>query len=224
MGFIRGAGKFLGGTAGFVLGKPIKMIGDATNIEVVSKIGDGVYHASKFAGDTVGQVVDGAVDTTYGLIQDDQQKRQQGLNNMGDAAKRTGKGVYGTAKNTYNNGKEVYSGFNEGDMNKVKHGAEGVLTTVAVGFIAVGVVDGADGADATVESTSETIAQPVSGEPGTHSVEAHYVEGYVNANGTEVSGYWRDGDGDTSVNRTTEDGGGYMRSNPDGDLTNNLKG
>ncbi|RXJ02224.1 hypothetical protein DS745_07490 [Anaerobacillus alkaliphilus] len=58
---------------------------------------------------------------------------------------------------------------------------------------------------------------------GIHRVEPHFVEGYTKANGTEVQGYWRDGDGDTSVNRTAEEGGGYNRSNPDGNPDNNLR-
>ncbi|MFH5186282.1 hypothetical protein ACHHV8_28660 [Paenibacillus sp. TAB 01] len=40
--------------------------------------------------------------------------------------------------------------------------------------------------------------------------------------GTFVEGYWRDGDGDTSHDRTLEEGGGYEQSNPDGDPANNL--
>ncbi|WP_100405543.1 hypothetical protein [Bacillus solitudinis] len=48
-----------------------------------------------------------------------------------------------------------------------------------------------------------------------HFVEAHYVEGYYRQDGTYVEGYYRDGDGDTTVNRTTEQGGGYFRSSSD---------
>ncbi|WP_422122401.1 hypothetical protein DHX103_11380 [Planococcus sp. X10-3] len=56
-----------------------------------------------------------------------------------------------------------------------------------------------------------------------HFVEPHYVEPYIRADGTLVEGYYRDGDGNTSVNRTADQGGGYIRSNPDGDPFNNLK-
>ena len=58
--------------------------------------------------------------------------------------------------------------------------------------------------------------------PETHFVEPHEVEGYEKEDGTFVEGYWRDGDGDTSHDRTLEEGGGYEQSNPDGDPTNNL--
>ncbi len=44
-----------------------------------------------------------------------------------------------------------------------------------------------------------------------HIVKPHYVQGYVRADGTVVDGYIRDGNGY-----------GYLRSNPDGILENNL--
>ncbi|OIJ14240.1 hypothetical protein BKP37_09035 [Anaerobacillus alkalilacustris] len=88
----------------------------------------------------------------------------------------------------------------------------------------MGVVDAIDGIDGSADLVTDTTPPSASGDPGTHFVEPHYVEGYVRANGTEVDGYWRDGDGDTSINRAVEDGGGYLRSNPDGDPSNNLKG
>ncbi|WP_018921990.1 hypothetical protein [Salsuginibacillus kocurii] len=81
MSFIRSTGKFLGGAAGAVLGSPFKIVGELSNKESISSIGDGIYHSSKFAGDTVGQATEGVVDTTYGLIQDDTAKRDQGLHN-----------------------------------------------------------------------------------------------------------------------------------------------
>lgn len=55
-----------------------------------------------------------------------------------------------------------------------------------------------------------------------HFVNPHYVKGYIKQDGTYVDGYFRDGDGDTNINRTIEQGGGYMRGNPDGIKENNL--
>ncbi|KAB7665574.1 hypothetical protein F9279_20190 [Bacillus sp. B1-b2] len=57
---------------------------------------------------------------------------------------------------------------------------------------------------------------------GTHNVNPHYVQGYTKSDGTQVDGYWRDGDSDTHHDLTASEGGGYERTNPDGDLTNNL--
>ncbi|WP_108671381.1 hypothetical protein [Peribacillus acanthi] len=45
-----------------------------------------------------------------------------------------------------------------------------------------------------------------------HMVQPHFVEGYVRADGTVVDGYYRDGSGQ-----------GYLRTNPDGILENNLE-
>jgi len=58
--------------------------------------------------------------------------------------------------------------------------------------------------------------------PNQHFVNPHPVSGYVRGDGTQVDGYWRDGDGNTSIDRGVEDGGGYMQTNPDGDPFNNL--
>lgn len=44
----------------------------------------------------------------------------------------------------------------------------------------------------------------------THYVNPHWVNSYVKRDGTFVRGFWRDGDGDTSINRTI----GYFAGNP----------
>jgi hypothetical protein len=46
-----------------------------------------------------------------------------------------------------------------------------------------------------------------------HHVEPHWVSGHERA-GIYIEGHWRDGDGNTSVNLSSEEGGGYLRSNP----------
>lgn len=43
-------------------------------------------------------------------------------------------------------------------------------------------------------------------------VSPHEVDSYTRADGTVVEGYWRDGDGNTSINLTEEEGGGYFRN------------
>ncbi|MCD3204247.1 hypothetical protein [Clostridium botulinum] len=45
-----------------------------------------------------------------------------------------------------------------------------------------------------------------------HYVEPHYVNGYDKVNGTHVDGYWRDGDGNTNVNLSKSENGGYISS------------
>lgn len=43
-------------------------------------------------------------------------------------------------------------------------------------------------------------------------VDPHHVNGYTKSDGTQVSGYWRDGDGNPNTTLTREEGGGYFRS------------
>ena len=43
-----------------------------------------------------------------------------------------------------------------------------------------------------------------------HYVRPHWVSSYTRKDGTFVSGYWRDGDGNTKINRQT----GYFAKNP----------
>ncbi|WP_052650778.1 hypothetical protein [Planococcus massiliensis] len=59
--------------------------------------------------------------------------------------------------------------------------------------------------------------------PNTHFVQPHYVDSYVRSDGTFVEGYYRDGDGNPNIDTTIDQGGGYVRSNPDGNPFNNLK-
>lgn len=42
-----------------------------------------------------------------------------------------------------------------------------------------------------------------------HFISANHVSSYIRKDGTFVKGYWRDGDGDTSINR---DGGYFSRN------------
>ncbi|MCT8137664.1 hypothetical protein H1D32_07790 [Anaerobacillus sp. CMMVII] len=226
MGFFREIGKGLGGIAGTVLGTPIQIVGEITGAKILEDIGDGVKKASTFAGDTVGQVADGTVNTVSGIWHDDPSQRDKGLSDIGNAVGRTATGVIVTAKNAVENTGEVIVGAIDGDMNKVKKGASGLATTVAIGAIAIGVIDVVDGAETANPTLTEGEAMNVAtnGNPDIHHVEPHYVEGYTRADGTEVSGYYRDGDGNPNTQLSAEEGGGYYRSNPDGNPLNNLKG
>lgn len=57
----------------------------------------------------------------------------------------------------------------------------------------------------------------------THFVESHYVDPYIRQDGTLIDGYYRDGDGNPDIDTPKNQGGGYLRSNPDGNPLNNLK-
>lgn len=246
MGFLRDLGKFTGKAAGFVVGGAVNVVGEVTGSKLIKEVGDGVKKASEFAGDTLGQVADGAWNTAAGMVQDDEKRIDRGLGDIGSSVSRTAKGVVETAKGTYYNGKDVYEGFKYNDDEKIKGGVRNIVKTVAVGALAVGVVDMVDGVDVGDPTGNQNLAdsgdtpnqvhqvQPhmaqsevavateTTEDPGTNHVKPHYVEGHWR-DGQWIEGYWRDGDGDTSVNLTEEQGGGYLRTNPDGNLYNNLK-
>lgn len=47
---------------------------------------------------------------------------------------------------------------------------------------------------------------------GENFVTPHWVDSYINKAGDVIEGFWRDGDGDTSVDLTEDEGGGYFRN------------
>ncbi|MGD6855753.1 HNH endonuclease [Bacillus infantis] len=147
MSMIRGLGKFAGKAAGTVVGGPIQIAGKLTGFDLVEDIGKGVRKASEFAGDTAGQAAAGAAGTISGMLHSDPEERNRGLGEMGQAVSRTAKGAFYTAKNTLESGGEVIGGMMEGDAYRVKKGASSIVKTVAVGALAVGIVDVMDGAD-----------------------------------------------------------------------------
>jgi len=217
MSFLKGLGNFAGDVVGGVLGGTVRVVGEVTGSQFIKEIGDGVENATKFAGKTVGDLASGTWDVAAGIVTQDEAKMDAGLGDIGGAVSSTAKGVGHMIVNVVDNGASVVKGIGNNDSELLKTGAKGLIYTAAVGAIAVGIVDVVDGADvAHAEGAAE--AEPPAAEAnvanGTevHHVEPHYVEGYYRADGTYVEGYMRDG----------EDGNGYLRSNPDGDPSNNL--
>lgn len=47
-----------------------------------------------------------------------------------------------------------------------------------------------------------------------HFVQPNWVNPFIKEDGTNVNGYWRDGDGDTSHDLDVNHGGGYIEHNP----------
>lgn len=149
MAMFRDVGKIAGEATGWVLGKPIEFLGHMTNIDTISSIGKGVNQTSKFAGDTVGQVADGVVNTSVGYVTKDSVKSEEGMNDLSDAVNKTAKGVMSTAKMTVENGKDIYTGYVDQDNELIKSGLKGIVTTVAIGVVAIGVLDFLGGSDQT---------------------------------------------------------------------------
>lgn len=218
MSFFKELGSVLGGTVGYVLGKPIEKIGEATDLKLLEEIGAGVQKSSQFAGETLGGVTGGAVNTVRGMVTDDPYLRDEGLADMGEAVEKTAKGVVHTVKGVASNGASIIEGVLTEDKELLKKGAAGIATTAAVGALAFGVVDVVDGVDASTDVTTTDSSSNLDVDGNLHHVDAHYVEGYVRADGTVVDGYLRDGDGDTSVHQSE----GYDRTNPDDVKWNNI--
>lgn len=176
MGFIRDLGKGVGTVLGGVIGGPIQIVGELSGIEVLEDIGSGVRKASTFAGDTFGTFTEGTVNTISGIVQDDVAKRDEGLNGMGEAVGRTAMGAIHTAKTAVVNGGEIIGGALDGDMDSVKNGAKGLLTTVAVGALAIGVIDVVDGVDGTNVASADEVTDTSGESTGGNHVDPHSVK------------------------------------------------
>lgn len=150
MSFFRGAGKFTGKAIGTVIGEPLKFVGKKLDNEFgdfVEGVGKCVKNASEFSFDSAGQALDGVWNTTSGLIQKDSRKQHQGMDDLKDAGGRTIKGIGQTLKSAGNDVSNVYQGVRDGDYNRALHGTKKLGEKVAVGVIAVGVIDLVDGID-----------------------------------------------------------------------------
>ncbi|WP_050615159.1 hypothetical protein [Bacillus testis] len=81
-----------------------------------------------------------------------------------------------------------------------------VLSVVTLGLVIFNISDGFDSSfedgdnyDSNDSSSNQTWIDP------------HEVRGYERSDGTYVESYYRDGDGNTNINRGLDEGGGYYR-------------
>ena len=232
MGFLKDLGTGLGAGLGTVLGGAVSMVGDALESDFIREVGEGVDHASRATGDLLGDLAEGTSEAIAGALNEDRQRVTAGFDQLGGAAERTARGVGATVSGLAENGGKAVDGFLNDDTDRALEGLRGLAKTVAVATIAVGITDLVVDFDVDVDSDpavdaapSSTLVAEVPDPPtpeGIHHVDPHWVSGYETADGGHVEGFWRDGDGDTSENLSKADGGGYLRSNPDGDPTNNL--
>ena len=212
--FFRGVGKVLeviGDVAGSAMQDGCRTVSKTTGVQDIEKVGELAKISTANTGKILGSVVDGVGQTVEGIVNDDEALIKQGLGQIGTTAKNTaigiGQGVVATGSMVVTS----IEGVIEGDYDKAKNAAKNVGIVVAAGVVGLGIVEGID--------MMENTAIP----NNIHSVDPHYVSDYTRADGTQVDGYWRDGDGNTSVNLDKEHGGGYLQSNPDELLSNNLK-
>ena len=242
MGFFKELGQGAGWLVGEVTGGIIKGVGEATGSTFIQEVGDGVKSSTEFLGKQLGNVAEGAWNVGSGLVTNDDRKIDQGFDDLGEGvtstAKAVGQGISSTVQNVGN----VAGGLIDGDETRWKHGLREVGKTVAVGALGVSILDAADvidingneggieGNDQTgnesiaMEQQSEvaqvqTVSSDISSEPEQEYIaeenpNEHFVEPYTR---TLESGETIvvDGDGDTSIDRTVEQGGGWNQENPD---------
>ncbi|MCD7034622.1 hypothetical protein LRR81_10250 [Metabacillus sp. GX 13764] len=214
MGFLKGLGEGAGWLVGGVTGGIIKGIGEATGSKFIQEVGDGVKQSTEFAGKQLGNVAEGVWNVGSGLISKDEEKIDQGFGDLGEGigntASAVGKGITQTVKNVGS----VAGGLIDGDETRWKEGARNLGKTAAIGALGVSVLDFADIVDVNgaesdaVEHTSSTASDLDEAHADHHFVQPHER---TLASGQTI---WVDGDGDTSADRTAEQGGGFIQSNP----------
>lgn len=234
MGFIKSLGEVAGHATGAVLGGAVKFVGGAVDSEFIKEIGDGVQHTTKKTGKLFGQAAEGTYKTIKGTVTQDKEEIKSGLKDIGGAAEETVVGVGRGVGNLVTTGHHIVDSAIIGDNQEVKKGLTTLAKGVAIGAIGIGVLDGLDaleGLDGLDIIDDDGIAISIddifehddvdsgfihndAGEEiaAESFVSPHHVDSYTKANGTFVDEYWRDGDGDTSVDLTLKDGGGFFRN------------
>ncbi|WP_342561299.1 hypothetical protein NST84_16655 [Paenibacillus sp. FSL R7-0345] len=230
MSFFKELGSLIGEVTGSVVGGTVKIAGEITGLEILEDIGDGVKRASLAAGKTMGEAASGVWDIGAGIVTSDESRIGEGFRDVGGAVSTTVTGVGNTIIHVAENSGKVISGTLDGDGERFKEGAKGLITTVAIGALAIGVTDlivDFDGSDDGLLAQEESDSVPVTEAPQpavttdhqlseaepviltenhhTHHVEPHWRE---LPNGNTI---WVDGDGDSTTNSTE----GWTQSNPD---------
>src|SRR6185437_13151913 len=127
MSFLKGLGSLVGDVVGGVVGGTVNVIGEVTNNEFIKEIGDGVKKASSFAGDKLGEAASGTWDVATGIITQNEEKLEHGLNDMGKAIGDTAKAAGHTICNFVENGSNVVGGLVDGDTERLKDGSKGLI-------------------------------------------------------------------------------------------------
>ncbi|MFJ7831099.1 hypothetical protein ACIQXU_12815 [Peribacillus sp. NPDC097284] len=220
MGFLKSAGEGAGWLVGGVTGGIIKGVGELTGSKFIQEVGDGVKNSTEFTGKQLGNVAEGVWNLGSGLVSKDDGKVDQGFKDLGDGVGNTAKAVGQGIKATVGNVGDVAGGLRDGDETRWKEGLRNVGKTVAVGALGVSILDmadvidvngnegGLDGSDLALENGSDG-SYIIEENHQEHGVEPHWR---TLENGERI---WIDGDGDSSINQSVEEGGGWNQSNPD---------
>ena len=220
MGFLKKAFAITGEVTGKVIGEGIKLIGNATDSDFLKEVGEGVYQTTKNSGEILGQFAEGSYTMVKGAIGKDKDEVVEGLKDVGAATGRTVTGIGKGMKNTVVSSFEVVSGAINDDSEAMKQGASKLAKTALIGAFSIGVLDamdiiGDDGAE--IDLTDSGDIRDYGEEIDlTDSGDISFVHPHVVH--TDGGDYWRDGDGDTGIDLSISEGGGFLRSSPRSDV------
>lgn len=217
MGFLKFAGTGVGLVFGVVVGVPVSIVGNMVGSKFVEEIGEGVMKASVKSGELAGGFADGAIKTAAGLAVDNKTWQRDGCSEMGATLTETAVGVGSSLVKTFISGCEVIDGAIHGDMKLVKTGGASIVKTVAIGALALGVLDIIDApahaVDIDISDVADdhptAIADATDAPPIIENTGDHYVTPHLRqfADGETT---WVDGDGDA----TTDTNAGWYQRNP----------
>lgn len=195
MGFLKDFGKLAGSVTGLVVGGPIYLAGVVVDSDLLREIGDGAYNATERTGELLGSVTEGVAETVYGTVKKDSDMQSKGFEKVVESGGSYITGVGKGMEKMVKDGLGTAGAIINGDTDKAVKTAKEIVKTVAVGVIAVGVIDFADGMD-----TFDLVENP----------NEHYVTPHerILSDGSTI---WVDGDGDTAVDTN----GGWFQTNPD---------
>lgn len=210
MSFLKNLGKGLGEGAGFVLGGSVKAAGKFINNDFIQEIGEAVDGSMKNTGNILGNVADGIAEVGIGAFDSDSARCDKGFSELGKTTKAVGNQLLMAAGQIVGDTIDTADGLLERDWDKVKTSGRSLAKVVAVSTIAIGIVEAVDGVE--TSGTESLVAAD-----STIAVDSTQIENYnvhdvspherVLPNGDVI---WVDGDGDTSVDRST----GWTQTNP----------
>jgi hypothetical protein len=140
---LKKVGAITGGLGGLVFGGPIISVGKLIGSEDIVDIGKMAAEQTSETGALLGQVAEGLFSTASGLVQQDHEKINSGLNDLGDSALTVGSGIKNGVVSTLNNGMNVYEGLRDGNSEQAINGAKQIGKGVVAGLIGFGIADAA---------------------------------------------------------------------------------
>lgn len=141
MAFIKKVFRITGQITGTVIGTPVKLIGKQIGSEFIEDVGKTVKTASVNTGTLLGGAAEGTWNTASGLVQKDNDKLQEGLDELKKTGSQGARGISQVVTSTVQNGRDILGGIRDEDKERLLHGAKGLGKTVAVATLTVGVLD-----------------------------------------------------------------------------------